>query len=207
MSRKMLLGAVACASVLMLAFGSQVASASRSLSISPAGAVRYTSIGKYTLEEEEGFSVACNVTLEVTLPRMLGKTRGASGGAVNEARMNECTESVFGLRTVVTPLMMARWQRIYDSFLGSLPNITGILFRSEMRALVRTAMWECLFETTPNAPETPNFPEDGVLQEAGGWRDLVSIIRLKTRLSGACPPGIRGVGSFRASTAQRLTLL
>jgi hypothetical protein len=124
----------ACIAVLAMAIGAGTAAASRSLSVAPE--VRLTLHGRLVYESNIGEPVeeiTCNVTVTKTLVRAIAKIAGTVMGRVTSIRIAPETCVVGGNADVFRRLTFLRveaaelWQILYNSFLGSLPRITGIL--------------------------------------------------------------------------------
>ncbi len=193
-----------------LALLTGAASANRSLSLSPAGTVRAVSEGKVTFEEPSGsFGLACNLTLNGTTARSVAKRAGEHIGSITEGRTNECRDTFFGIAGSATLLVEPRapFDQVYTAFLGTLPEINGILFRSDARFLLVTAIGSCLYATSA-AREAPALFEaargTGAITRGHFLRDST---RLLTRLSGTCPATGSLAGRFTVSPTQTVRLL
>ncbi len=186
------------------------ASANRSLSLSPGGAMRVTSEGRLTFEEPSGsFGLECNVTLNGTLAREIAKRAGAHMGSITEGRTAECRDTFFGINGSIIYLVEPRnpWDITYNLFLGTLPRINGVLVRMEYRMLLTTAIGSCLWGTGASREAPLLFavtPETGALSRASFLREA---IRLLTRLSGTCPSTGGFAGAFRVTPTQTVRLL
>ncbi len=187
------------------------ASANRSLSASPGGAIRATSEGKLTFDEPgEGFGLACNLTFNGTLERVVAKRAGAHVASLTEGRTNECRDTVFASSGSAVVLVEARspFDVVYSSFLGTLPRISGIVVRADMRFLLTTAIGSCLFSTEARARETTTVI-DSVAETGSVTRGhfVTERSRLLTRLSGTCPAAGALAGSFSLTPTQTVRLL
>jgi hypothetical protein len=125
MSRTTKLWLTAVGALCALAFGAQLASATR-IEISNQG---YRIIWPHvTFAETGGMFTECPMTLEGTLhSRTISKVSGSLVGYVTRAFMTEgtCTGSA---QAAVVPGSLP-WHVRYDSFQGTLPNITGLRFQ------------------------------------------------------------------------------
>ena len=187
----------ACTVIASLALLTGAASALRSLSVSPGGAISASGVSTFAGGE---LQVICNLTLGGNLNRSVAKRAGESAGSVTEGRTENCRENVFGLRVREAVVLVEAGRPFavtYVSFLGILPNITGVLFSAARAAFNLFALGtECLYEAARQG-----FLADESI--AGGPRFnritlLSGDIARFVRGGGACPPE----GNVRA----RLTL-
>jgi hypothetical protein len=184
-----------------LAAGS--AAALRSFQVSNPGALRGTGTN-ISFEEEAGFlrTVCSGATLNGEGRERIPKTVGAVAGTVTEGRTTGCR--AFGFEATVTLNAEPRrpWQTTYSSFLGTLPNITGVLGVSRGgEATIIAGGRTCRYagEPTTLSPVTRGAAE--MTSFTGG------IITLQAGSSESCPR--QGIlrGSFRAERVRTVTLV
>jgi hypothetical protein len=136
--------------VVALTLFSAVATALRSVQIreGEGRAIRLTAREvKFTSPELFG-NTRCDLTLEGTSRERIAKRVGAVAGTITRAPTANCRESVFGggiEARVLVPITVA-----YNSILGTLPNITGVLLTGRGGFLLRipNVGIECLYEGT-----------------------------------------------------------
>ncbi len=116
------------------------APASRAIAVSPSGTVRATTLAMTF--GQSPLQIICNVTLEGSIARSISKAVGASAGRITAASAANCRARIEA-RGGGEPLALytgeARldlrlnlpWSINYRSFLGTLPNMTGIGFALE----------------------------------------------------------------------------
>ncbi len=193
-----------------LALLTGAASANRSLSLSPAGRVAATSEGKVTFEEPRGsFGLACNLILNGTTERVSVKRAGTHIGSITEGNTNECRDTFFGIAGSATLLVEPRapFDQVYTAFLGTLPRINGILFNSDARFLLVTAIGSCLYATGAAREAPALFEADAAGAISRGSFVRGEVTRLLTRLSGTCPGTGSLAGRFTVSPRQTVRLL
>jgi hypothetical protein len=196
--RATLLASIALFSLALLA-GS--ASANRSIEVEgleSGRSISLTSEGAVTFLEEAGGTDRCNVTLTGTIGRLIAKTtRLPEGqiGSITGGRTRECVgpfgeahaenivlaePRVVGLRGPI-PLR-------YNSFLGTLPRINGILIVALRPGfLIRPAGLECLYRVA-ELGALIEFELNGALPRSGRGRFLTNVANLVAELSNAfCP--------------------
>jgi hypothetical protein len=142
---KLLLVGLATAAVLAAAVGS--ASANR-LSVSEP---RYRIVWNPLTLEAAGAQVKCVVTLEGSFhSATVRKVANALVGYVTRATLNNCTEGSATILQATLP-----WHVRYESFSGTLPNITGVnllLIGASFRADPPGIAPACLARTTEANP-------------------------------------------------------
>jgi hypothetical protein len=120
-----------CAVFTVLAVGTSVATALRSIQISNPGAFRTTG-SNISFEEEERFlrTVCSGATLNGSLNERIVKTNGASVGTITEGRSTGCRAFGFAAATLTFTMEPSNPAlKRFVSFLGTLPfSITGILY-------------------------------------------------------------------------------
>ncbi len=181
------------------------AAASRALRIEPAGAIEAT-MERFLIRQPAGIEIWCNVTLRGNLAASVNKTVGAGFGGITEARTRECrgNEFVVGPPSLIflTPIPMT-----YNSFLGTLPNITGILVNfNPMKLRIdeerRPVEVRCLYEGVVGILLPllrSEFESFGFLREE---------IRLKEGIPiEECEARSRLTGAFTVRPTQRVTLV
>jgi hypothetical protein len=114
-----------CAAAVVALFAAAGGSASANRLSMAGGAVSLASLGRVVFEPEMSeFNVSCNVTLNGSFIRgTFTKVRGTTVGTLSSATVRECTGGSItysGFPVSIT----------YESFEGTLPNITGIKFSS-----------------------------------------------------------------------------
>lgn len=121
--------AIACA----ITLGTGHAAASRSLNLSPSGAMRLSS--RALTFTTSTLYMICDLTLTGSLNRSISKAELTVAGRVSEARWSACTgrigegerESYWTGEAEITQLNLGMpWTIRYKSFLGTLPNISGV---------------------------------------------------------------------------------
>lgn len=155
-SGNVILTTLAAALTLSLAVG--IATASRGIEIEPTILHTATS-SEFVFTEEGGGSIRCAATLVASLHRSIAKARGTLAGFVTEGRAERCRSSVGtnGLYTFLVERGGAAieppWHIAYESFSGTLPNITNILFiifrfrfLASVRGLFGERLNECLYQ-------------------------------------------------------------
>jgi len=127
------LGRLLAVVTVALALAAASASASERLELLPyegtLGSVRAS--GTYTFTNEGGtVYTACPLTLTGSLHRTITKTRGALAGFINSVSVGSCTEGAT-LTTLSLP-----WHISYESFRGTLPNISSIRLKTNGVAML-----------------------------------------------------------------------
>ena len=204
---RLLVAALAVTSGLGLLAGA--AQANRSLSVGVTRGITETSRGAVTFEEPSGsFGLACTMTLNGTLERAFAKRAGTHVGSLTEGRTSECRDTFFGSAGAAVWLMgpLEIANVVYNSFLGTLPRINGLLYRSDARVLLRSIIGECLYETAGNR-EFSFLYEIEANGGVVGKRILREAIRLLRRLSGTCPASIFAAGQFNVPAGIVVRLL
>jgi hypothetical protein len=203
MRNKSKLLVTAFAVVLALTMGASAASANRSISLSETRATATSAALTFT-EEGGGFNIICEVTLTVTLNRSIGKTRGNVVGGVTGVTVRNCRG---GTVRVLAPEAARPWPIKYESFAGTLPNITSVRLTLERVGFLVEAFFgiaRCLFGgnaqgTTGGNPITELRADERI------------AIPLVTNLGGAeCPRNGIFRGTFRVTAPAagiRMTLL
>jgi len=128
---RLLIGA--CVAVVALAMFAGPALALRSLQTSNPGAQEGTG-SNVSFEEEGGFlrTVCTGLTLRGSGNERVAKTAGAAVGTITEGRTTGCRAFGFVSATITVEAEAARPFRMgYNSILGTLPTITGILTLTE----------------------------------------------------------------------------
>jgi hypothetical protein len=117
--------AFACSiAVFALTIAAGPATANRSLGFSSAETRTRTHTGALTFTEEgASFSVICEANFQEEPRRSIGKTRGNLLGNVIGFSVSNCRG---GTVRVLAPEVRAPWPVKYESFSGTLPNITSI---------------------------------------------------------------------------------
>ncbi|HYV15510.1 MAG TPA: hypothetical protein VE972_05785 [Conexibacter sp.] len=192
-----------------LALLASVAAGSASLGIEPAGSFTATSEGRVTFQDRGGaFRVSCNMTLTGILGIGVNKEAARSlvegpVAKVKTATLGSCTETLGGAAEGRFLLEAEEpYQLRYDSFLGTLPNITGVLLTTlgvKLELGSRSLGIRCLFEG-----------EIGFLVrvEAGRMSRFTYLESVTRLISGSesCPREGAIRGTMRLATAQTITL-
>ena len=135
---KLLLAAFAMSALLFAASG--IAVALRSLG---ANSTALTASGRAIFTGPSGLNVRCNLTLIIVLSRSFAKGGGATAGSVTRAdpvntRTLPCSSNLGTSAEIVAALNLP-WPVVYNSFGGTLPNITELLLTIQrMQLLLRT---------------------------------------------------------------------
>lgn len=205
MFKRLVVAALVAATALAVVTTS--ASANRSLSVSPGGATRETSEGMVTFEEPGILGVACNLTLNSTTPRSIAKRAGTHMGSITEGRASECRDTIFG--TAATAIVLVEVRRpftiVYNSFLGTLPNITGILGLQVFAIRLSSLPGDCLFATNTGVGILWAVGAGGVVRRK---RYLINLtIPLSMTISGSCPGDAEMQGTMSLSPGQTIRLI
>ena len=146
---RLLLAATTATAV--LALGAGFATAARSIAVRN-GPETITSESRLTFENAIGAWI-CDVTMGFTLAASTAKVSGTQMGRVTRWAPNQETcRSSFGGSATFTALNVERteqWHINYESFSGTLPEITGITFwieNSQFLWTVPSLSIQCLFE-------------------------------------------------------------
>lgn len=116
--------------VLILAVSTGIASANRDIGFS---GLNISAAGRLTFSEGGGgFSVICRLTFTYTIRSVAPKARGATLGGVPIITANECTG---GRLTVLGPVVESPWSVRYETFRGTLPNISELVLELEIGGL------------------------------------------------------------------------
>jgi hypothetical protein len=207
LSRLMMVTAIMGAGLTLLA---GVAAANRSLSLGPAGTARWSSEGSFTLEEPSGsYGIACSWTMNLTIERVIAKRVGTHFGSVTEGRTTACRDTFFG--TAASAIYLVEpgrpWDIVYNSFLGTLPRISGILLRMDFRSLTTNAIGRCLWETGAAREMALLWEADSATGAVSRGFFLDEDIRLLIRLTGTCPATAGSSARFRITPTQTVRLL
>lgn len=175
---------------LSLAFVTGTAAASRAIGI-PGGAITATSSGKIRFATA-AIGLECDIQMRGTLEARIPKEIVPPFGRITDGSATNC--SLGATATLLFPDSPA-WSMYYDSFLGTLPDITGVLFILEnVQALVRIPLLgSCLY-----------FGDFSALMRSDGRTVTLlpsGLLALET-LSGMCPSPVTVTGAFDFSPAQ-----
>jgi hypothetical protein len=197
---KALLFMVAAAALLGL--GATTASASRGVTI-PGGAI--TATGGSIVFSGSVANITCRVTLTGTLNTSITKTAGASVGSVTGGSTTGCSSSLGG--TATATVLEFPWPIRYNSFTGTLPNISSVLMTvgpAGFLILVDSIFGRiaCLFRGSFGINSSGN-PITTLTVQANQTAALVSRLALATI---DCPRSGSLTGSFTLSPTQRMTL-
>jgi hypothetical protein len=204
-SAKSILAALA-ASIVIVVIVSGTALALRSLQASPAGSIRLTE--RATTFSTEIGNVICEMTLTGTLGERIPKGVGSGAGSILEVATTNCRSNLEEFRPVIRiTFLFAPYAIVFNAFLGTLPNITGVLIiiqNVQMLVSVRAPVigFECLYRGDVPALGTL---VGGVLQRV---RPLPNItIGNPRRLSGTCPATIGVQSNFLITPEPSIRLL
>jgi hypothetical protein len=204
---------IALTTTIILTITATGASALRSLSLNPAGAIRTTAVALSFTSPENEATIASNVTLTGTLERAIQKREGVRVGTITRCETNR--ETIRGVAAGTTVRFrcepLVPFTITYKTFLGTLPSITGILLLIRAGFLIATIFEgikvnECLYEGNL-----------GLLGRiVGGILERLEIlprdqaITLHLALEQALQACVRNqifAGSFTLSPTQRITLV
>jgi hypothetical protein len=217
-TRYLVIAALAALSVLALYAGP--ASASRAISIAPIrGLITLTNVGSWTFSGKSGLEAICtrailliSLATQQILKSSAGKLPEGLIGWITEGAFEGCTERIFG--TTLRVFLKARkalreswFPLLYQTFLGTLPAITGLLIiilrmGFELR---NPLLGACLY----NAPTVGNLIRFNANRESERNTFLEEARNLATLTAGGggCPPEgvLRGAGTI--TPVLRITLL
>lgn len=194
----------------LMATAAAPAAARIGIGIAPAGPIEATSEGRITFRGGAGVQIYCEMTFTGMILPLVRKVRGVPFGTITAAATRGCEGRVL----VGTPtwIFLAPIPMVYESFLGTLPEISGILVRFQpMNFRINEAdergrlLAECLYEGNVGAL----FPVAlGVFER---FRFLeAERVRLKAERSRGlenCEANGVLMGTFRIRPPQRITLL
>ena len=190
---------------------STMASASFGIGIAPNGAIEGTSEGRLVFRGGAGVEISCEVVLRGNLVPLVRKLVGQPFGAIAGGEARGCVGNMFTIG-VPTVMFLAPIPLTYNSFLGTLPNITGLLvnfqplnFRTNETEARARILAECLYEGTIG----------GLLTVAGGEFDRLRFLEAnRARLKAERSRGVENCeaemvlrGSLRIAPRQRAVLL
>jgi hypothetical protein len=136
------------------------------------------------------FAVRCPVTLEGSFHSVnFPKVARSLVGYLNRATVGTCTGGEVAILTSTLP-----WHVQYDSFAGTLPNITSLTLRVVgLAALVRpTGLLSCLYQTEQSAPARLVIEREEIGELRAVRADETAVIASRTLF---CPSGVfRGTG-------------
>jgi hypothetical protein len=148
--------AMALTVALILAIGASAATASRTLEIE--GNTTTWTLNQRAIEFlfATAGGIRCDLTLTKTLVRRVPKTAEAAFGRVTDVRVNGCvgTAGLGEIEVVVLGIEAGNtglWKLFYQSFLGTLPRISGVrirLIKAQIRFRFRAGLFDfnCLYE-------------------------------------------------------------
>lgn len=207
MSRLMKLAMLACTAVFAMAFFAGAAAALRSIGISTAeGGRRIRTEGASTFDSREAFrfrvtceSLRLNGELAAAAIAKLTALPTGKVGTIQEGSATGCRESLGGAAEIrITVPIDLR----YNSILGTLPNITGILVVAlNARFQIRAAL-TCIYEGTVGF-----LFEVNERREITRGRFLQELVRKTAESPGACPATGAIIGTMNVSPAVRVSLL
>ncbi len=203
----------ASATLVVFALATQLAAAASDVfRVEPGragGALTAASEGSITFSGEGGIQVICRLTLTGSLVRDIAPLSGAGSlasttlGRFTAGSTGECRDSTRAAATVtILATREAPFELVYESFLGTLPTITGALFTLLGVALQLTAFGgvRCLYRgevgllvTFPPTEEATRFNRVSLL--AGS--------RFALREGAMCPRTGSLTGRLRLTPAQR----
>lgn len=185
---------------LILGIGAPAATASRSLSLAPAGPATFSSNGLLSFRYATNplLDAHCLVQLTGTLASTMRKAAGAPAGTITSASISTCTD--FHIWQVDAQPLGGAWTIQYRSFSGRLPSPSLVIFRIEgmSYAMQHPAFPDCLFrgnlDLAVRFSGTPN---------ASGLAQITSGAMPST---GSCPDQSL-IGSFALTPRQTLLLI
>jgi hypothetical protein len=139
--------------------------------------------------------ISCPLTLEGTFSRPFQKVSGSHIGELTRAITSE-SECEGGrmwmlngteVQNFVTLPNTLPWEVRYDSFAGTLPNITAVKVQIiGMRLLVKTPFGSCLYRSEGLAPQFATFVLNAAGEVTGLRAESSSRIGLWERQEGTC---------------------
>jgi hypothetical protein len=194
---------IACTAICSLALFSGAAAANRRLGMRPSGEIRKT-VQDFRISDPRGLiTVTCQLTLTGSLANEIAKN---SQGRLPEGFMGQITratvEECRGTEGPVAARINAPISLRYDAFLGTLPNITGILF-SKLGFNVEA--YGCTWVGNPGLLMTFPPSENGFGTRFNAERFLPTPLGL-SRGGFWCPSEVTLSGTGRVTPAQTLTL-
>lgn len=168
--------------------------AATTMILEPAGEFSMASNGTVTYSGE-GIETTCHLTIKGTLERTISsiETAGAHLGHVGEETWSECTESI------VTGALRLPWRIETNTVLGTIPNITGILYSIFTDTIAFTLMGDtCLYVGTSEMlwGFRGSPPRSTLVRNLGGF------YRRASGSSPPCPATVTRAGEFTLSPTQ-----
>jgi hypothetical protein len=218
MHRRSKLFLTALTTALVLSIGAGAAAGLRSLSIT--GEQSTTLTGTLTLVEQG--RITCNITMTKKINRAIAKREFAVLGQVTRVSVERCATGSETYRINFVRFLglgvERLWQLLYNTFLGTLPEITGFLYYiNRMQILIEATNMlmqvRCLYEN----PRENSIPMLASLDGAQEIRELESLNVLAAQLefpllrelvgSAICSRTARIELRLRPQTATRVVLV
>jgi hypothetical protein len=201
---KLVLAVLAATILLSIAAGSAVAL--RSLSANSASLVAQ---GNETFAGSNGVNVICALTLTGTIRSATAKRAGQQLGSVTRVDPSgtgrrPCRTNVL-VAAEVTVLNLP-WRVLYNSILGTLPRITGILATIERaQFLLEIAGQRCLY--VGDVPFLATVEAGGLITRASPLRNTETLQRELPLTTAECPGTGELQGELRVTTSPRISLV
>jgi hypothetical protein len=195
--------------VAVAALVTNIGSAHANVGLELSGSSSQTLSGRVTLQSELA-EVICDTTLVAAMERATEKVAEEDIGRTTEVRTASCRSSVGTFRAISflgVGSATSLWTLLYQSFLGTLPTVTGIAVTLEqIQALVELSVFatsSCLYAGNV-----------GLLATVEGRGSLERLrtsgrteVALSRTLAGICPESGRFVADLRWVAPPRLVLL
>jgi hypothetical protein len=200
----------ACVAVVALALFAGPALALRSIQTSNPGAQQGTGVN-VSFEEEGRFlrTVCSGLTLRGEANERVAKTVGAAVGNITEGRTTGCRAFGFLAATITVEATAAVPFRMrYQSILGTLPVITGILTLTEgVKFTINAGERECRYEGRSGFLFPVTREARGALTYEGGSFLAEPKARLRAGSTESCPAEGSLRGSLRFERTRTVTLV
>ena len=197
---------VVITAALVLASVAATASANRGIEVTPT-AITATSVGNITFTDETILQRICPLTLNATLHRTISKAVESLAGTVGAGTFGACGSAGFNL---VARLLLL-WHLRFQSFTGTLPNITGLLIEATNAAFLFAfetegiRVSECLYVNNIGVVGTGAAVNQITRLRILSGLPVATLIRtrLQEETLNVCPREVTFAGSF---TTTRITL-
>jgi hypothetical protein len=183
------------------------ASASRSLSLNPGGAILANGLGRLSFNTTlvgTPVAIRCDVTLHGSMSRVAPKIAGTLIGNITSVLVPLC-DTTFGQTTTATTLFPAPWKIRYQGISGSLPN------PSSVQALLENAQFQISVNTIGTCLYQGNVPININLR--GSAPNTSGLITIRShnvplrRATGSCGANGELRGTFGVTPTQTVILL
>lgn len=212
MCKRRALLTVASTVALLLTFGSAAATANRSLVTSGGGRAISGGVRGLVFAGSNGLNKTCDITLNGSIHSSIQKTVGALMGFFTSMAISNCRNSLGISPTSLIGLIEARspWHIRYAGFLGTLPNITGVLATLiGVKFLLRIEALSCLYESNmPMSTAGTAGERRYTIRTMSFARNTVRLIRAEgEEFFRRCPPTEEtGAQAFTITPEVTLTL-